>query len=126
MARSKKSRRSVCPVACALDLIGDRWTLIVLRDLFVGKAHFREFLESPEGIATNILTSRLHDLCESGLVVARDSTERAGSSAYALTKKGRSLLPVMLAVRDWGLANIAGTRALVGEKGRNGAENGRK
>lgn len=116
MARALKKKRSVCPVACALDLFGDRWTLIVLRDLFVGKAHFREFLESPEGIATNILTSRLNELCENGLVVARDSTERAGSSAYRLTKKGRSLLPVMLAVRDWGLANISGTRALVGGK----------
>ena len=63
------TRRSVCPVACTLDLIGDKWTLLVIRDLMSGKSQFKDFLESPEGIATNILTSRLNRLLEHGLVL---------------------------------------------------------
>ncbi len=115
--RSSKKWRSVCPVACTLDLIGDRWTLIVLRDLLIGKSHFREFLGSPEQIATNILAARLHALCDHGLVVAKPSSERAGSHAYQLTSRGRSLLPVVRAIKEWGLANIPGTRAMLELRG---------
>ncbi|PSB57386.1 transcriptional regulator, partial [filamentous cyanobacterium CCP1] len=62
-------RRSPCPVSCTLDLIGDRWTLLVIRDMmFFGKQRFEEFLESPEGISTNILANRLKLLEEAGLV----------------------------------------------------------
>lgn len=117
MARRRKaSKRSVCPVACTLDLIGDRWTLLLLRDLFAGKTHYREFLSSPERIATNILASRLQQLCDDGLVRATASDQREGSHAYQLTPKGNSLLPVLLAVRDWGLTQIPGTRAMIAAK----------
>ncbi|MBS0192147.1 MAG: helix-turn-helix domain-containing protein [Phycisphaerales bacterium] len=109
-------KRSVCPVACALDVIGDRWTLLILRDLFVGKTHYREFLASPEGIATNILASRLDELAANGLIRATPSREREGSRSYRLTARGRSLLPVVRAIKEWGLAQIPGTRALVGMK----------
>lgn len=111
--RTQRPRRSVCPVACALDLIGDRWTMLILRDLFVGKSHFHEFLQSPERIATNILAARLARLTEDGLVESAPSAEREGARAHRLTERGRSLLPVLLALRDWGLANIRGTRALL-------------
>jgi len=64
-----EDRRSVCPIATTLDLLGDKWTLLVVRDLlFVGKRRFGEFLESPEGIPTNILTDRLRRLEEHGVV----------------------------------------------------------
>lgn len=110
---SKTKRRSVCPLACTLDLVGDRWTLLVIRDLFAGKSHYHEFAQSPERIATNILAERLERLVRSGLVEARESPARAGSSQYTLTEKGRSLFPVLVAIRDWGLANIKGTEARV-------------
>lgn len=111
MPRTRK--RSVCPVACTLDLLGDRWTLLVVRDLFAGKTHYHEFAQSPEGIATNILAARLGRLREAGLVEAKESPVRAGSRSYELTARGRSLRPVVEAMRDWGLAQIKGTEARV-------------
>ena len=106
-------RRSSCPVACTLDLIGDKWTLLVVRDMFSGKTKFNDFLCSPERIATNILTDRLTRLEECGLVERRTSDAHAGRCDYALTAKGRTLLPVLRALADWGLQHIEGTRALI-------------
>ena len=63
-----ESRRSTCPMACTLDLVGDRWTLLVLRDLFSGKQHFDELLQSDEHIATNVLTERLKRLQTAGMI----------------------------------------------------------
>ena len=110
------SRRSPCPVACTLDLIGDKWTLLIVRDLFAGKSRFQDFSKSPEGIATNILTDRLNRLEAAGLISATPSLGHAGRPDYALTTKGRSLLPVLKAVADWGLDNIQGTKALLAAK----------
>jgi DNA-binding HxlR family transcriptional regulator len=109
MARSK--RRSICPVACALDLFGDRWTLLVIRDMACGKALFKEFSASPERIATNILADRLGRLVKGGLAEPFDPPHGGGRSGYRLTAKGRSLLPVLSAIADWGLAHIRGTEA---------------
>jgi DNA-binding HxlR family transcriptional regulator len=106
-------RRSPCPVACTLDLIGDRWTLLIIRDLFAGKSRYKDLANSPEKIATNILADRLKSLQSRGLVRARPAPDRANATAYSLTPKGRALLPLLAALRDWGLANIRGTRALV-------------
>ncbi len=103
------ARRSPCPVAGTLDIIGDRWTLLIIRDLLAGKSRYRDLAASPEGIATNILADRLGRLTACGLVAARASGERAGSSEYHLTALGRSLLPVLEALRDWGLRNVEGT-----------------
>lgn len=111
MANRPAERRSVCPIACTLDLIGDRWTLLVLRDLWAGKTRFSEFLESPEGIATNILAARLESLVAGGLVAREPEEGRVRT--YTLTEKGRSLQPVLAAVRDWGLAHIPGTEARI-------------
>lgn len=86
-----------------LDLLGDRWTLLVVRDLFFGRSRFKDFTASPEGIPTNILSERLERLLKHGLaerIPAEDGSKRL---AYRLTEKGRSLGPVLEAMRDWGL-----------------------
>lgn len=106
-----RSRRSICPVSCTLDLIGDKWTLLVVRDLFAGKSSYGELGQSPEGVATNILADRLARLCEAGLV--ERAAAAGGRHRYRLTEKGRSLWPVLQAVAAWGLANIPGTAAKV-------------
>jgi DNA-binding HxlR family transcriptional regulator len=105
--------RSPCPVAATLDLIGDKWTLLVIRDLFAGKARYKELVASPEGIATNILAARLQKLVEAGLVTATTSAARVGAVDYHLTERGITLLPVIAAMRDWGLANVPGTAVKV-------------
>ena len=112
----KSLKRSVCPIACTLDLIGDKWTLLVIRDLVVGKSLFKEFSQSPEKIATNILSDRLARLQEHGLIEKFPSVEHGGRDAYRLTKKGKSLCPVVKSILDWGLANIEGTRAVMLEQ----------
>lgn len=106
------ARRSPCPVACALDLFGDRWTLLVVRDLVLGSERFKEFAASPEGVPTNILSDRLsrlvtHHVAE--LVPAADGTRHP---AYRLTEKGRALIPILAAVRDWGLTWERGTQVM--------------
>jgi DNA-binding HxlR family transcriptional regulator len=107
------AKRSACPIACALDLVGDKWTLLVLRDLFHGKAHFGEFLASPERIATNILAERLARLTESGMVERYPSPTMPGREAYRLTQKGLSIWPVLEQISAWGLAHIEGTAARI-------------
>ncbi len=103
-------RRSVCPVANSLDVIGDRWTLLVIRDLFAGKHRFGEFLSSPEHIPTNILAERLKRLEAAGLVAAKPYSERPPRFEYHLTDRGKALGPVVDAVATWGLAQFPGTR----------------
>jgi DNA-binding HxlR family transcriptional regulator len=108
--KPKNVRRSPCPVACSLDLIGDKWTLLVVRDLLLGRSHFKDFEASPEGIATNILANRLARLVASGLAEKYRSPEQKDRAAYRLTEKGKSLEPVVGAIAEWGLAQIDGTR----------------
>ncbi|HEY9604872.1 MAG TPA: helix-turn-helix domain-containing protein [Allocoleopsis sp.] len=104
-------RRSHCPIACTLDLIGDRWTLLIIRDmLFFRKQRFEEFLESPEGISTNILTSRLKSLEQLGLVEKQPYSNHSRRMNYQLTEQGQSLRPVLKAMIKWGLENIPETR----------------
>jgi DNA-binding HxlR family transcriptional regulator len=103
-------RRSDCPVACALDLIGDRWTLLVIRDLFAGKHRYGEFLAAPEGIPTNILADRLKRLERAGLVTTTLYSRHLRRKDYQLTESGRALGPTLEAVRNWGLARLPGTR----------------
>jgi DNA-binding HxlR family transcriptional regulator len=97
-------------VACLLDVIGDRWSLLVVRDLFLGRSRFRDFNASPEGIPTNILSDRLERLMQYKMIEqipAADGTKRL---AYRLTDKGRALGPVLGAMRDWGLKWQTGTK----------------
>jgi len=94
-----------------LDLIGDKWTLLIVRDMLSGKSHFKEFLASPEKIATNILAERLARLASNGLVERYPSSDIAGREAYRLTEKGRSLRGLMAQLTAWGLDHIDGTDA---------------
>jgi len=96
-------------VACTLDLIGDRWSLLVLRDLFGGKRRFDEFLASPEGIATNVLTERLARLERERLVTRERDPDDGRRVVYELTQRGRSLSSVLGAIRDWGLRHVPET-----------------
>jgi DNA-binding HxlR family transcriptional regulator len=106
-----QSRRSSCPIACTLDLIGDRWTLLVIRDMmFLGKQRFEEFLESPEGISTNILANRLKSLEDLGLVEKQPYSNHPRRMNYRLTERGHSLRPVMKSMIAWGLKQIPETR----------------
>lgn len=110
-AEAGSSRRSPCPVSCALDLFGDRWTLLIIRDLFLGRSRFKDFTASPEGIPTNILSDRLERLLETGIVQQIPVTDGSKRMAYELTEKGRALRPVLLSMRNWGLKWEPGTRA---------------
>jgi DNA-binding HxlR family transcriptional regulator len=106
-------RRSPCPVACTLDVIGDRWTLLVVRDLMFGRSRFKDFSASPEGIPTNILSERLDRVVQHG-IAERFTVEEGGKRyGYRLTEKGQALLPVLAAIRDWGLAWEPGTEVLL-------------
>lgn len=97
---AKSKRRSVCTIARTLDVLGNKWTLLIIRDMLCGKARYRDFLRSSERIATNILAARLERLLEHRLVEAAASTERAGSATYKLTARGRVLFLVLEAIRD--------------------------
>jgi len=104
MNRKLPARRSDCPIACALDLIGDKWTLIVLRDLIMArKRYFQELLEGNEGIATNILASRLKLLEAAGLVTRRADPAQARRVIYAPTEKALDLLPVLIELMRWSM-----------------------
>lgn len=109
-------RRSPCPVACTLDLVGDRWTLLVIRDLFLGRQYFDEFLQSPEGIATNVLSARLARLIKEGLASKRPDPADKRRSTYHLTEKGQSLQGVLLPIANWGLRNIPKTEMMSGSE----------
>lgn len=103
-----RPRRSLCPVACTLDVLGDRWTLLVVRDLMRGKQRFGEFLASSEKIPTNILADRLQRLQASGVVAARPYSEHPPRMDYVLTEKGEDLRPVVRAMVDWGVRHAGG------------------
>ncbi|HJV62058.1 MAG TPA: helix-turn-helix domain-containing protein [Albitalea sp.] len=98
----RDDHRSTCPISTGLEIVGDRWTLLVIRDLmFAGKRHFREFLQSEEAISSNVLADRLNSLVENGLVTRRDDPTHAQKAIYSLTEKGLDLLPVLIAMSAW-------------------------
>ena len=103
-------KRSTCPAACALDLAGDKWTLLVVRDLLRGRNTYGALAASDEGIPTNILADRLKKMEEAGLIAAKPYQQRPVRYAYALTAKGRDLEYVLGAVARWGKKHIRGTR----------------
>jgi DNA-binding HxlR family transcriptional regulator len=101
-------RRSRCPVACTLDVVGDRWTLLVVRDLVLGKRRFAEFADSSERIPTNILADRLKRLVGLGIVQSRRYSDHPPRLQYQLTAKGEDLRPVLQAMVEWGVKNAGG------------------
>jgi DNA-binding HxlR family transcriptional regulator len=105
--------RSGCPINAALEALGDPWALLVLRDVMFGnRRHFRELLRlSEEGIASNILSSRLKRLVAAGLLTRSDA-RRGQRATYTLTEAGIQTLPVMVALGTWGLAHRPGTPEL--------------
>ena len=105
--------RSGCPINAAVEVLGDPWAMLVLRDIMFGnRRHFRELIAgSEEGIATNILASRLKQLVVAGLLT-RDDARRGQRAAYSLTEAGIQVLPVMVALGNWGLAHRHGERRL--------------
>ena len=97
------ARRSSCAVACALDLFGDRWTLLVIRDLLLGGSRFKDFATAPERIPTNILSDRLRRLVEEGVIEKVPAVAGSKRLAYRLTATCEALRPVLAAIRDWAL-----------------------
>lgn len=114
--KSELLSRSICPIANTLDIMGDKWSLLVIRDLSVGKQMYREFQESPEGIPTNILAERLKRLEHHGIIEKHPYQQRPVRYAYQLTDKGQALGPVLKEIIAWGLSYIPGTKAKMMEK----------
>ena len=103
MARDWTHRRSGCPVSCSLDLLGDKWSLLIVRDMvFVGKRYFKEFLASDEGIASNILADRLQRLEATGIITKRSDPDSGRQVLYSLTEKGVALIPLLVELVCWG------------------------
>ncbi len=102
-----EERRSPCPLSCTLDLIGDKWTLLIIRDMLFGKTLFKQFTASPERIASNILSNRLSRLVQAGLATKIED-------GYHLTERGQSLGPIVQSLAQWGLKHIPNTAALLG------------
>jgi DNA-binding HxlR family transcriptional regulator len=103
MARSYDQH---CPIAMTLDIIGDRWTIIIIRDLYFGRSRFNQLLESSPGMSTKILSERLKLLETHGLVERRIYSEHPLRAEYALTELGLSLEPVLNAIGEWGGKNL--------------------
>lgn len=94
--------RSECPVSCSLDIWGDKWSLLIVRDLMMNKkCTYGDFLKSPEKIATNILAARLKTLEENGIIEKLEHPDSKAKVLYMLTQKGIDLLPIMIEINLW-------------------------
>ena len=110
---TKSIQRSPCVVSNVLEIIGDRWTLLLVRDLlFFNKHEYKEFLASPESIATNILADRLKKLLNEGLVGEITHPENKSRKLYYLTSKGKDLMPILLEMVKWGAAYLPETKEM--------------
>ena len=95
-------KRSDCPISCSLDIFGDKWSLLIIRDLmFHNKNTYGDFLKSAEGIATNILASRLQGLTENGIIEKLEHPTSKAKNLYRLTEKGIDLMPIIVEVYLW-------------------------
>jgi DNA-binding HxlR family transcriptional regulator len=112
MNTPKPFTRSACAVANSLDIVGDKWSLLVVRDLLHGKHTYGELANSPEGIPTNILAERLKRLEAAGLITSTPYQQHPVRYSYTLTPKGSALGDVLLAFVRWGKQHIPGTVAL--------------
>ncbi len=102
--------RSSCPISGCLDLVGDKWTLLVVRDLLMGKSRYGDFAASPEGIPSNLLADRLSRLEAAGIVTRKPYQKKPIRYAYALTRKGEELSGVLAALGRWGQRHIPATK----------------
>ncbi len=95
--------KSACPINLSLEVLGDRWTLLIIRDLmFAGKKHFREFLQSDEGISSRTLAERLQTLQDEGIITKSEDPSHKLKAIYRLTEAGMDLLPVLATLGAWG------------------------
>lgn len=98
----KAKKRSDCPISCSLDIWGDKWSLLIVRDLmFAKECTYGDFLKSAEGIATNILASRLEMLEENKIIEKLDHPDSKAKVLYRLSRKGIDLLPIMIEINLW-------------------------
>ena len=105
--------RSYCPINLSLEIFGDSWTLLVLRDMmFAGKRHFRELMQSDERISSNILADRLTGLVEKGLLTKSDDPTHKQKAIYSLTEKAITLLPIIVQIGAWGSQWVADAKKL--------------
>src|SRR5690349_11845741 len=103
----KRSYSQFCAIAKALDVVGERWTLLIVRNLLVGGQRYKDLLETLPGITTNLLAARLRDLSEAGLIAQRSLPAPASAVVYELTPAGRELEPVVLALGRFGARYLA-------------------
>lgn len=103
--------RSSCPIASTLDIVGDKWSLVLVRDLLTGKQRFNQFCASPEGVPTNLLAARLRKLEAQGIIAKHPYQTRPVRYAYTLTPAGRALLPVLQEICRWANTYIEDTWA---------------
>lgn len=112
MPKSLKKQRSACPIVNSLDILGDRWSLVIIRDLmFRGKREYGELLNSEEGISTSVLADRLGQLRQTGLVLKTPHPDDLKKYCYRLSEKGIELLPLMIELALWGIRHVPGTFA---------------
>lgn len=111
MAADVNTRRSDCAIANTLDIVGDRWTLLIVRDLlFRDDLRYADLASADEAIPTNTLAARLRHLEDAGIVQRTPYSDKPPRHSYRLTDRGRSLGPVVEAIADWGVTNLPGTR----------------
>jgi DNA-binding HxlR family transcriptional regulator len=97
-----------CPVARTLDLIGDRWTILILRDLLLNRTRrFQDFAEALPGLTPSVLSARLKNLEVGGVIESRPYSDHPPRSEYLLTERGRTLGPILRALRQWGEAHTS-------------------
>jgi DNA-binding HxlR family transcriptional regulator len=108
--------RSTCPIARTLDIVGDKWTLLIIRDLAVGKTHFDELLGSREGIAPNILANRLQMLTALGLVERNAVPADRRRVQYQLTQRGEEFRSLAKLLAQWGMAHMPGVEHMTAER----------
>jgi len=101
MKQQHSTQRSLCPLSKALDLIGDKWSLVIIRDMCLGHKRYGDFQNSPEGIPTNILASRLRQLEQNGIIEKQVYQLKPQRFEYLLTEKGADLLPVLRTLALW-------------------------
>lgn len=105
-SRKIRPKRTHCPIASWHDVFGDKWTLVIVRDLMSGKRRYNDFLDSPEGIPTNILADRLKRLEAQGIVTREAYSERPPRYEYILTRRGAELIPVLQAMTAWSRKHV--------------------
>lgn len=110
--KHRDGRRSECPINYVLEMVGDAWSLLVIRDIvYFGKRTFGEFLASAEGIARTILSTRLEQLQDRGILTKSPHPLDGRKDLYSLTERGLDLIPLLLTAADWGAEHAPSTDA---------------